>query len=210
MPVSSPAPPATSQRILDIAERLVQTQGFNGFSYADIAAELRITKASLHYHFATKASLGLQLVTRYHANFERALEVIDAGEKDVRGKLRAYADLYAEVLRNERMCLCGMLASDSATLPRGMRDAVRRFFDMNEAWLGRVLEDGRTSRALRFDGTAQEAARTIVASLEGAMLVARSYGDAARFDSTAGRLLDQLVRSPRGNRRRERPERIGG
>ena len=27
----------TPQRILDLAERLVQTRGFNGFSYADIA-----------------------------------------------------------------------------------------------------------------------------------------------------------------------------
>ena len=29
--------PGTSERILDIAERLVQTRGFNSFSYADIA-----------------------------------------------------------------------------------------------------------------------------------------------------------------------------
>ena len=48
----------TASRILDVAERLAQTQGYNGFSYADIAAELGITKASLHYHFASKADLG--------------------------------------------------------------------------------------------------------------------------------------------------------
>ena len=38
----------TRSQILDIAERLVQIRGFNGFSYADIAAELGIAKASLH------------------------------------------------------------------------------------------------------------------------------------------------------------------
>src|SRR5215211_135610 len=48
----------TADRILDLAERLVQTRGFNGFSYADIASELGLTKASLHYHFPTKAELG--------------------------------------------------------------------------------------------------------------------------------------------------------
>jgi len=47
-----------------VAERLVQVRGFNGFSYADIAAELHITKASLHYHFATKADLGEALIAR--------------------------------------------------------------------------------------------------------------------------------------------------
>ncbi len=55
----------TATRILDVAERLVQTRGFNGFSYADIAAELHITKASLHYHFASKAELGEALILRY-------------------------------------------------------------------------------------------------------------------------------------------------
>jgi TetR/AcrR family transcriptional repressor of nem operon len=47
---------------LDIAEQLVQTRGFNGFSYADIAAEIGISKASLHYHFPTKAMLGERLI----------------------------------------------------------------------------------------------------------------------------------------------------
>jgi len=46
----------TSQQILDIAQRLVQTRGFNAFSYADIASELKVSKASLHYHFASKAN----------------------------------------------------------------------------------------------------------------------------------------------------------
>src|SRR5207248_5636263 len=93
----------TAQRILDVAERLVQTQGFNGFSYADISAELGITKASLHYHFATKAALGSALITRYCAEFRHALEGIDISAADAREKLRRYAGLYAEVLRQHRM-----------------------------------------------------------------------------------------------------------
>jgi TetR/AcrR family transcriptional repressor of nem operon len=36
----------------------LQTRGYNGFTYADIAAELGIAKASLHHHFASKALLG--------------------------------------------------------------------------------------------------------------------------------------------------------
>ena len=59
----------TSQRILDTAERLVQTRGFNGFSYADIATTLGVTKASLHYHFPAKAELGHRLIERYEKTF---------------------------------------------------------------------------------------------------------------------------------------------
>ena len=61
----------TSERILDIAERLVQTRGFNNFSYADIASELGITTASLHYHFPGKAELGQALITRYASGSRR-------------------------------------------------------------------------------------------------------------------------------------------
>ena len=51
-------PSSTSHRILDVAEYLMQTRGYNGFSYADVAGEIGITKASLHHHFSTKAALG--------------------------------------------------------------------------------------------------------------------------------------------------------
>jgi AcrR family transcriptional regulator len=52
----------TAARILDVAERLVQTRGFNGFSYADVAGELGVTKASLHYRFPGKAERGEALI----------------------------------------------------------------------------------------------------------------------------------------------------
>jgi TetR/AcrR family transcriptional regulator, transcriptional repressor for nem operon len=183
----------TAARILDVAERLVQTRGFNGFSYADIAAELGITKASLHYHFAGKAELGEALIERYAARFADALEAIDADEGDARAKLDAYTRIYADVLRDRRMCLCGMLAADYDTLPEPMRDAVLRFFDDNEAWLTGVFEQGQTEGSLRLDGSAGEAAQALVSGLEGALLIARPYGEVARFEAAATRLLASLA-----------------
>ncbi|HEY7741536.1 MAG TPA: TetR/AcrR family transcriptional regulator [Burkholderiales bacterium] len=182
----------TSRRILDIAERLVQTRGFNGFSYADIASALAVTKASLHYHFPTKAALGKQLIERYEKTFLEALGEIDRTGADAREKLRRYARIYAEVLRANRMCLCGMLAAEYATLPKPMREEMRQFFDENERWLAAVLEQGRASGSLRFTGPALDVARAIVGSLEGAMMLARSYGDPARFQVVADRLIAEL------------------
>ena len=195
----------TPQRILDVAERLVQTQGFNGFSYADISAQLGITKASLHYHFATKADLGSALITRYTADFRGALDAIDESGADPAEKLDRYADLYAEVLRHDRMCLCGMLAADYTTLPAAMRAGVRAFFDLNESWLARTFEEGRKHKSLHFRGAALDSARLLLGSLEGAMLVARSYGEPERFTSAAQRLLTGL--SNGGNARRPDPDR---
>src|SRR5256714_12806432 len=149
---------ATSQRILDIAERLVQTRGFNGFSYADIAEALKVTKASLHYHYPAKADLGKELIERYEKNFLAALAAIDADTVDARAKLKRYAAIYAGVLRADRMCLCGMLAAEFATLPKPMKEPMRHFFDENERWLTALLQQGRRDKSLRFSGTAAETA----------------------------------------------------
>lgn len=183
------APDSTAERILDVAERLIQTKGFNAFSYADIASELSVTKASLHYHFATKALLGLRIVERYATLFEQALDAIAAREQTADKKLRAYAALYEGVLREGRMCLCGMLAADFETLSADTQARLQAFFDMNERWVAHVLEDGRTAGELKFEGPALQEARCIVGGLEGAMLIARSYGDPARFSTTAARIV---------------------
>lgn len=183
----------TASEILDVAERLVQVRGFNGFSYADVASELGVTTAALHYHFASKAELGEALITRYAARFGEALGEIDNGLDDPSAKLDAYAGLYHDVLLDQRMCLCGMLAADYQTLPPQMRDAVVRFFDDNEHWLARVLEEGKRNGSMRFTGSADEAAQMIVGGLEGAMLVARPHGDTDRFRAAAARLVASVT-----------------
>jgi TetR/AcrR family transcriptional repressor of nem operon len=185
----------TAERILDIAERLVQTRGFTNFSYADIAAELGITKASLHYHFPGKAELGQAVIARYGERFAEALREIDRTVPDARAKLEAYAGLYADVLRGNRMCMCGVLAGEYETLPDPMQAAVVRFFDDNQTWLVHVLDEGLQDRTLAFSGSKEDVAQTILVTLEGAMLVARPYGDLGRFTATSQQLLLGLAGS---------------
>jgi TetR/AcrR family transcriptional regulator, transcriptional repressor for nem operon len=183
----------TKARILDIAERLVQVCGFNGFSYGDVAAELGITRAALHYHFASKGELGEALIDRYTTRFGGALAALDSDTSSAPELLRGYAGIYLDVLRQERMCLCGMLAAEYQTLSPPMRAAVVRFLDHNETWLAGVLERGAAAGSVQVTGSAQDTARMIVGGLEGAMLVARPYGDVARFEAAADNLLAGLT-----------------
>jgi TetR/AcrR family transcriptional regulator, transcriptional repressor for nem operon len=187
---SQPAPAA--ERILDVAERLAQTRGFNGFSYADIAEQLGVTKASLHYHYRSKADLGRALIVRYQSVFGRALEAIDEQARNACEKLRHYIALYDAVMREDRMCLCGMFAAEYATLPEPMQEELRRFFDANEAWLSIVLDEGRRAGEIDFFEQPEERARVFVGALEGAMLMARSYKDDRRFRCAAEYLLADL------------------
>jgi TetR/AcrR family transcriptional regulator, transcriptional repressor for nem operon len=189
----------TATQILDVAERLAQSRGFNGFSYADVAAELQLTKAALHYHFAGKAELGQALIGRYSDRFATALEALDASALSIPARLEGYANLYLDVLQAKRMCLCGMLAAEYQTLPPKMRDAVIRFFDANEAWLQRVVEQGRQDGSLHAVGSSKEIARAIVGGLEGAVLVARPYGDVTRFQAATAHLLAGLIARPAVN-----------
>lgn len=185
-------PNGSSERILDVAEHLAQRRGFNGFSYADIAGQLAVTKASLHYHFPSKADLGVRLIARYHESFGAALAQIDASVDDEAEKLRRYVALYDEVIAHDRMCLCGMFAAEYATLPEPMQVKLRAFFDANETWLVSVLKRGRESGRLTVRESPVVQARILVEVLEGAMLVARAYGDVDRFRSAADHALAEF------------------
>jgi TetR/AcrR family transcriptional repressor of nem operon len=194
--------PKTAERILDVAEKLVQARGYNAFSYADIARAVELRKASLHHHYPTKADLGLALLARYRKEFLAALEAIERSRPGAVGRLERYARLYRSVLERDRMCMCGMLASDIATLPRPMRESVAGFFAENEAWLARVLREGRRRGEVRLSGSASATARLVVSSLEGALLVARGGTGLAAFDDVVRGLVAGLRQRPAGARRR--------
>jgi TetR/AcrR family transcriptional regulator, transcriptional repressor for nem operon len=183
----------TAERTLDVAERLVQVRGFNGFSYADVATELGVTKATLHYHFPGKAELGEALIARYRARFADALQGIDREIVNTRAKLDAYLGLYSAVLRGDRMCLCGILAAEYETLPSSMRQAIIEFFEDNEAWLATVVTHGQADGSVTGSVDPAHVAQMILDGLEGAMLVARTHGGLTRFQSSAGQLLDTLT-----------------
>ena len=74
-----------------------------------------------------------------------------------------------------------------------MRGAVILFFDENQRWLMAVLDQGQTDHTLRITEPTDEIARSIIGTLEGAMLVARPYGDLAIFTSAARRMLVGLT-----------------
>src|ERR1700683_4181410 len=202
LPSRAAPPTAAATAILDVAEQLAQTRGYNGFSYADIASQLGVTKASLHYHFPSKAELGRALIERYEILFGAALEAIDQQAEEPAEKLQRYVGLYNSVLSNDRMCLCGMLAAEYATLPAPMQEGLKLFFNANERWLTAVLEDGLLSGAFRFREPAGERARALLGALEGVMLVARSYGEPRRFRAAANCLLSDLCASGHSKPRR--------
>lgn len=183
----------TATQILDVAQELAQTRGYNAFSYRDLAERVGIRAASIHHHFPGKSDLALALVARYREQFGAALQEIREHHADAGTQLTAYVDLFRQTLQQDgRICLCGMFAADLSTLPADVREQVRAFFAENERWLARTLDSGRRKGELQFAGTPTEAAAMILDALEGALLTARALESVPRFERSTRCLLRAL------------------
>jgi TetR/AcrR family transcriptional repressor of nem operon len=180
----------TADHLLDVAQELAQTRGYNAFSYRDLAERVGIRSASIHHHFPGKGDLGRALVARYRERFSDALRKIGAGSGGAAAKLAAYVDLFrATYDQGGRLCLGGMFAADLPTLPPEVQEQVRGFYADNEAWLGRLLDAGRRTSELDFEGSPRDAAAALLDGLEGALLAARAHDSATRFARASRWLL---------------------
>lgn len=189
--------PATATRtaLLDAAQELAQTRGYNAFSFRDLSKRVGVKTASIHYWFPTKGDLGCELMSRYHERFISALTAIDRRRWGARRKLQEFVELFrAALMKGDRMCLCGVLASEFATLPASVQREVRSFFDASERWLAGVLWAGRKDRELAFQGTPEGTARVLFSSLEGAMMAARAFGDEDRLVSAGEWLVSAVAK----------------
>ncbi len=183
----------TRARLLDIAQELVQTRGYNAFSFRDLADRLGIRAPSIHHHFPSKAELGRRLMARYREQFGGLLAEIESRVRDPRRRLDRFVGLFRDTFRQgNRLCLCGMLATEYATLPRPVRSEVNAFYGETEAWLGRTFAAGRASGRLAFAGTPASAARTFFSALEGAMIAARAFNDEKRLTTAGGWMIKSL------------------
>jgi TetR/AcrR family transcriptional repressor of nem operon len=179
-------PPSTRAALLDLAQDLSQTRGFNAFSYRDLAGGIGIRTASIHHHFPTKADLGREMMARYRERFREQLASVEAGNGSARRRLKKFADLFRLTLRQgNRLCLCGMLATEYATLPPAMQREVKKFYQDTEAWLARILEEGRAAKEFSFVGPPEAIASAFFAALEGAMIAARTFDDESRLAGAA-------------------------
>ena len=171
--------------ILDAAEDLVRTQGYNGFSFRDVARAVGIKSASVHYHFPTKANLGVALARRYTDRFLESLgDPVDPVQSPIE-HLRFYVSAYRTALVVDgRMCLCGMLGAEVDSLPTAVAAEAKRFFELNIEWLDQVLTQLSKQPAKDPDRIRRQAL-SILATLEGAMLVARSLDNEFVFEQIA-------------------------
>lgn len=177
-------PTDTKTALLNSAEHAARTSGFDGFSYADLAKDVGIRKASIHHHFPTKAALCLAIMQRYHTDFETACANIDAEKMTAHARLQALVARYRAALDDGRsLCLCVSLSASCDSLSPDVIQQISRFRSMIRAWLQTTFELGRHDGTLPDAPDAARAAASALALLEGAQLAARAAKDPALFDN---------------------------
>lgn len=163
----------TRDAIMDAAERRIREAGYGGFSFREIAADVGVKSASVHYHFAAKEDLAAAVARRYA---DRVLAAIEADVAAGRAPDAAWKDAFRQALRdNGAMCLCGVLGATSHQLPEAVRAEARRFFEAGEARLG-------------AGGLSREDALRLIATLEGALLVANALARPEAFDAATSHI----------------------
>lgn len=167
----------TRERILDSAEQLLATRGYHGFSYQDISRPLGIKNAAVHYHFPTKADLGVAIVRRYRDMLKAASDGFMKFGGSARLHLEAYLDFFMkEACENQTMCPMGVLTADYFSIPESMREEGTKLEQEVFAMLIRVLEVGREQGELHFEGEPRTKAVMMMSALQGARQLARMMG----------------------------------
>jgi TetR/AcrR family transcriptional repressor of nem operon len=168
------------EAILAAARRTAQAHGYGGLNFRDLADEVGIKAASIHYHFPSKADLGAAVAKRYWEDTEAVLEAKLAETSDPLRCLRQYPDVFRKALENDnRMCLCSFMAAEYDDLPEAVKKEVQTFADVNVAWLSKALSAAGLVKA----GKSEPRARAIFAAVAGAQLIARSRSDIALYDT---------------------------
>ena len=166
----------TRKKILDLAETLMLSRGFNAFSYQHISAELGVRNAAIHYHFPKKTDLGVALIERYCHRFERFTQ----GQADLPPleQLERYFGLADRYYVQQQICPSGILSAELQTLPDEMQIQTRVFVNLMRAWAVDIIRRGREDGSLVYPGTPEGMGDIVFSVMQGALQL-------ARFDSTA-------------------------
>lgn len=174
---------SSATKILDIAERQMRVAGYNAVSYRDIAAEMGIKSASLHYHFQKKEDLGVALVQRYAANFSKTLYQSTIMTDTPAEELAVFVNLLRTAVEDHQLvCLCAVLGAEAPGLPEPVTNEVRAFFETNILWLTEVFTGLGAAHP-------EKKAKTTLSLLEGAMIVSSVNDDKSIFDAAAEMVL---------------------
>ncbi|WP_420405641.1 TetR/AcrR family transcriptional regulator [Nisaea sp.] len=178
----------TGEQIVERADDLFYRQGFERTSFADIAAEVGISRGNFYYHFRTKDEI---LDAVIEARIDASREMIagwEAETDDPEARILGYI----RILRDNRQdimaygCPVGTLTSELAKLNHRAQDAAGRIFTLFRDWLRGEFE------RLGCGGESDRNAMHVLAWSQGVATMANAYQDADFVEREISEISDWL------------------
>lgn len=162
------------ERIMDIAEHLIMSRGFNRFSYKDISTKMRVKNAAIHYHFPSKNDLGLAVIRRDRARFKKWNGITAKQAVSPVDMLNVFLELYTGYLNSgDYVCLASALETDFNTFSEEMQYETRVYAREMLDWFQNLLERGQEDGLFTFSETPEDKAFFTLSSIQGALQIAR-------------------------------------
>lgn len=172
----------TATRLLDSAESRMREGGFHAVSFRDLAGELGIKSASVHYYFPKKEDLGIAVLRRYRERLMETLADAASPHTKAAGKLDVTVESFRKALMDSRkVCLCGLLGAEVQGLPGPVRAEVAAFLTDALDWFEAIFR-------LANAPNPRVRAALALSALEGAMILAVTLDDPTLFDGVAAEI----------------------
>jgi len=184
----------TRGEIMQVARELVQSRGFNAFSYKDLSDRLGIRKASIHYHFPSKEDLGVALLEAFAERMHQwkmSPRILDASPAE---KLDYLFETYLEIASDgDKICATGIFSSEWNTLTERLREKLQELMTAQRSWLVGLIREGREAGVFLEGTDPVDLARLIFAGIQGGIQLARVQGDPSLFASVAAQLKTMVL-----------------
>ncbi|MGJ1362571.1 TetR/AcrR family transcriptional regulator [Sphingobacterium spiritivorum] len=161
----------TRSAILTLADKLIREKGFNAFSFSDIARQLNIRNASIHYHFPTKTALGVAVIDYHIDHFNTTKH--NSENLSALEKLETFFGIHTQIDSEKKVCIIGSLAPDYHTLEDCMINKLKEFSSAMLDWVTGFLEEGKHEGVFTINTDSRTKALLIISNMVAIVPLAR-------------------------------------
>ena len=179
----------TRESIIETADVLIRSKGFNAFSFKDISNSIGIKTASIHYHFPTKSDLGVATVKEHIKRFEGLKKELSNASPLL--KLQGFLSIYSRAKSENKVCIVGSLATDLNTVDEPIKKELKDFAELVLAWVSEILADGSQQKIFEFQSTPRVKALMIITNILAIVQLSRLTKD-EDFEIVRENILTEL------------------
>lgn len=156
--------------ILEAGTKLFIARGYNGCSVQDIAEAARVPKGSFYNHFKSKEALAVEVLIEYgRGSTDRSILTNSAIPALSRLK-KHFAALNEYFSRCNEGCLVGKLMAEVSGDTPLIHQTLRKVLAVWGEQISSAIADGQEQGSIRKDVKADDLARFLIDSYEGAIL----------------------------------------